>query len=222
MKLNLNSKKQFFSRLLNSIANFIISLKPQHGFISEIIHPIPIEIQEKMKQYTWKSNCPVPLEDLSYLKLTYWGFDNKTHTNGELIIHKDKALEVIAIFKDLYEMEYPIDRMELIEKYQGDDESSMMMNNTSSFNCRLVTGSKDKWSYHSYGTAIDINPLLNPYVKDNVILPKNAVPFVDRTKFYPGKITKGDSVYKLFIKHGWIWGGDWKDRKDYQHFATME
>lgn len=35
--------------------------------------------------------------------------------------------------------------------------------NTSAFNCRLAEGSK-KYSKHSYGKAIDINPLENPYV----------------------------------------------------------
>ncbi len=193
-------------------------------FTDEIIYPIPDEIQNKMKLYTWKPECPVPLTDLVYLKLSYWGFDGVRHPNGELIIHKDHALEVVGFFKELYAMKYPIDRMELIENYQGDDESSMLMNNTSSFNCRTVTGRTDKWSRHSYGTAIDINPLLNPYVKQsaNLVLPKNAVPFIDRDLAYPGKIRHGDPVYNLFISHGWIWGGDWPDRQDYQHFATQE
>jgi hypothetical protein len=34
----------------------------------------------------------------------------------------------------------------------------------------------------------------------------------------PYKITKGDLCYKLFIKHGFSWGGEWKSKKDYQHF----
>ncbi|WP_336246075.1 MULTISPECIES: M15 family metallopeptidase [Anaerovoracaceae] len=31
-------------------------------------------------------------------------------------------------------------------------------------------------------------------------------------------IHKNDFIYKLFKKHGFTWGGDWKALKDYQHF----
>lgn len=31
-------------------------------------------------------------------------------------------------------------------------------------------------------------------------------------------IDKDSLPYKLFTEHGFTWGGDWSDRKDYQHF----
>ena len=39
-----------------------------------------------------------------------------------------------------------------------------------------------------------------------------------RGKQFRYKINKGDLCYRLFIKHGFIWGGSWRTVKDYQHF----
>ena len=71
---------------------------------------------------------------------------------------------------------------------------------------------------HSYGLAIDINPLINPYVKGDYISPKEAKPYVDRSQIKLGMIDKDDLCYKLFTKYGWKWGGIWNTVKDYQHF----
>ena len=75
---------------------------------------------------------------------------------------------------------------------------------------------------HALGMAVDINPLYNPYIKEVEgrlsIEPDNAVYYVDRNKSFPHKIDHDDMCYKLFIGHGFEWGGDWMDSKDYQHF----
>ena len=59
---------------------------------------------------------------------------------------------------------FPIEKMELIEAYDGDDFRSMDANNTSAFNCREVPEKPGVFSKHSYGAAIDINPRQNPYL----------------------------------------------------------
>ena len=38
----------------------------------------------------------------------------------------------------------------------------------------------------------------------------------------PGKIDENDLAYRLFIQHGFQWGGSWKTMKDYQHFEWTE
>lgn len=174
----------------------------------------------RMKGKSYKKDCTVPYEDLRYVRVLYYGFDNKTHI-GELVVNRQIAKDVTAIFKDLYMSEYPIEKMVLIDDYDADDEASMADNNTSSFNFRRMTGSKNL-SKHALGLAIDINPLYNPYVKINdsgtIVTPEKAYEYQDRKLDNPYYITKNDVCYKAFIKRGFTWGGSWKSIKDYQHF----
>ena len=178
---------------------------------------IPPNIQKRMLKYTWHEGCPLPLNDLRYIVLSYWGFDKKPHL-GALIINKLLAKEVVQIFKSLYLHHFPIERMKLMDAFKGNDDTAMAANNTSSFNCRDLTGKPGMFSQHSYGRAIDINTKINPYVNGQDILPPNGSKFVNRNKPYPGKITKNSFIYRVFIKYGWDWAGDWYDIQDYQHF----
>ncbi len=124
--------------------------------------------------WSWREGCPVPLADLRLLTVDHWGFDGREHT-GELVIHEWEAGDVIVAMRRLYDARFPIRRMLLVDAYGGDDDRSMAANNTSAFNCREVTGQPGAWSEHSYGRAIDINPVQNPYVLDEtVLLPGSA------------------------------------------------
>ena len=105
-----------------------------------------------------------------------------------------------------------------MDAFKGNDNASMAANNTSVFNCREVTDRPGEYSQHSYGRAIDINPLINPFVHGKKISPPQGTLYVDRTKPTPGKIIKEDFVYKEFNKLGWDWAGNWYDVQDYQHF----
>lgn len=182
------------------------------------INAIPIEMADKMKGVTWKPNCPCSLEELAYLEITYYGFDDKTHRDGRLIVHKKLANEVLKIFEILYQERFPIESIKPMCLFKGDDEAFMEANNTSSFNCREITGKKGVFSKHSYGVAIDINPFQNPYIKGDLLLPSGSKSYLDRSNIRKGMITKQGIVYKTFIKYGWTWGGDWNTRKDYHHF----
>jgi hypothetical protein len=105
-----------------------------------------------------------------------------------------------------------------VDEYKGDDDVSMADNNTSAFNYRDVVDSKGVLSKHSYGVAIDINPIQNPYIKGKKISPASGTNYVNRKKFQNGMIIKNDVCYKAFKDRGWTWGGEWKTMKDYQHF----
>jgi cell wall-associated NlpC family hydrolase len=182
------------------------------------IATIPHNIKQQMLQYTWHQGCPVPIENLAYLQISYWGFDNKPH-QGELIVNQNVARDVLAIFKELYEEKFPIEKMRLIDDYQGNDQASMADNNTTSFNCRTQTDFGKLFSMHSYGMAIDINPLINPYVNNGKIEPKEGAANLERDVYHKGKIIKDSAVYNAFAKRGWIWGGDsFGAIHDYQHF----
>ena len=46
--------------------------------------------------------------------------------------------------------------------------------------------------------------------------------YIDRTADFPYKIDHNDLCYKLFMEHGFEWGGDWENAKDYQHFEVPD
>jgi len=181
------------------------------------------DVRERMT-HTWMKNNPVSFEELRYLTVSFWGFDRMVHS-GELIVHHDVAEDLIAIFGELFEVHYPIEKMHLIDAYQADDELSMVDNNSSAFCSRMMTGSKNRFSDHSYGRAIDINPFQNPYVRGEVVLPQGSDIYLDREKYHPAMIKEGDPCHRAFRSKGWLWGGDWRalcdaspDKKDYHHF----
>ena len=170
--------------------------------------------------YSWRAGCPVPLKDLRILRLTHWGFDGRVH-DGELVIRDDHAGAVLGVFRVLFESGFPIARMELVDVYEADDDRSMAANNTSAFNCRPSTGAPGEWSQHSYGLAIDINPVQNPYVtKRGSVDPPKGAAYADRSTEAPGVIHRNDAVVQAFARIGWEWGGDWTSAKDYQHFSA--
>ena len=164
----------------------------------------------------------MPISDLRYLKIPYKNFQGQRRV-GEMIVNKDVAKEVIDIFDKLYRHNYPIRQMKLVSDFGADDWRSIEADNTSAFNCRPVTGGK-KWSNHSYGRAIDINPLENPYIsRSGKIAHKLSLQYRKRVRHGNSAeqraiILKNDYIVKLFKARGWRWGGDWHSVKDYQHF----
>lgn len=169
---------------------------------------------------SFSDGCPVQRSDLRYLQVWHYDAEGEVHA-GELICHKRISDDLLEIFRQLYEAQYPIERMVLVDEYNADDEASMQDNNTSAFNFRCISGSRTL-SRHAYGMAIDINPRYNPFVRHRkgrvLVSPSNATSYSDRSKDFPYKIVKGDVCYSLFKKYGFSWGGDWKNSKDYQHF----
>lgn len=175
------------------------------------------EVRDRIIGVSYKDNDKIKIEDLVYVQVTHWGFDDKEYT-GELIVNKKIANDVVEIFQELYEAKFPIDKINIIDEYDASDELSMLDNNSSAFCYREVPGSNGKLSNHSYGIAIDINPVQNPYVKNDIILPESGKEYLDRENIRKGMIVEGDPCYNAFKQRGWIWGGEWNSLKDYQHF----
>lgn len=176
---------------------------------------VPVDAKRLGK--SWRAGCPLGPADLRLVTVTHVGFDGKAH-RGELIVAAAVAREVVQIFGDLYADRFPIEKMRTVEKYDADDDKSMAANNTSAFNCRPITGGT-AWSNHSYGRAIDINTVRNPYIsKSGKVSPPNGAPYRDRSRKDKGMIHAGDSTVRAFKSRGWDWGGDWTTPLDYQHF----
>jgi hypothetical protein len=166
---------------------------------------------------SWWEGCPVGPDQLRLVQLTVLGFDGRAY-QGELVVAADVVRDIVGTFAELYYDRFPIERMETVEKYGADDDLSMEANNTSAFNCRPITGGT-AWSNHSYGRAIDVNPVLNPYISSSgTVYPPNGAPYTDRTRTDPGLIHAGDSTVRSFGSRGWEWGGYWDTPIDYQHF----
>jgi hypothetical protein len=94
------------------------------------------------------------------VEVNHIGFDGKTR-RGHLIVHEDLAAEVVAIFEQLLQLRYPIEKIRTMDNYpRAADELPMEDNNTSAFNCRDIprTG---RWSQHAFGRAIDLNPYID-------------------------------------------------------------
>ena len=184
------------------------------------ISQITDDIFEKMQGRSYKPDCTIDREELRYVHILHTGFDGETK-EGELVVNKAIADDVLAIFEELYRAKYPIEKVRLVDEYDADDEASMSDNNSSAFNFRTISHSTTI-SKHGLGMAIDINPLYNPYVKTVSgalsIEPANAAAYVDRSEDHPYWIDHDDLCYKLFTEHGFTWGGDWVHSKDYQHF----
>ena len=210
--------------LENWNAGKVVSAKTVKIFGEEnifISSEITDEIFARIYGKSYKIGCEIPREDLRYLKLLHYDIEGEIHI-GEMICDKSIASDLTYIFKELYNAQYPIERMVLIDDYNADDETSMRNNNSSAFNYREITGG-GKLSKHALGLAVDINPLYNPYVKilpngQLHIEPHNSEPYIDRTKKFHYKIDSTDLCYKLFKQYGFEWGGEWDTRKDYQHF----
>ncbi len=172
---------------------------------------------EPLARSTWNENCPVTVEELSYLTMPFVGFDGKTHV-GEMIVHAEHAGAIAEAFAQLFSAQYPIEEMRIVESADLLPPSDGDANNTTAFVCRTVAGTST-FSEHAYGLAIDINPFQNPYVRRTEVIPPLATAYADRSWERPGMISEGDPVVQAFDAIGWQWGGRWNSLKDYQHFS---
>ena len=187
--------------------------------------PIPVftssigDVDALRLAHSWTADCPVSPDEVVLIELSHWGFDGEAH-DGAIVVARSEGENVAAIFEKLFDIGYPIESVipigDLPEGIEDDDPD---YNNTSGLHCRRATGSS-RWSEHAKGLAIDINPLLNPFITSRTLWPANSERYLDRTLGEPGMIIGGDSVVEAFSDHGWLWGGYWESIKDYQHFST--
>ena len=187
------------------IAVTLISTHPAATSFSYTIQKLDAELLKKMP-YTWNEESPVPRENLRYLTLSHYDFEGNV-LEGELVVHELAVDDLIEIFEKLFEAKFPVSSMRTVDQFEGSDEKSMKANNSSAFYTRRVAGTP-RWSNHSFGTAVDINPLLNPYSRGEYFTPSAGKRYLDRSLDEPGMITKESYIYRLFIERGWQWGGE--------------
>ena len=183
------------------------------------ISPLPSSLRATMTGVSWHPGCPVGLDGLRLVRARHWGFDGRVYT-GRLVVASDVAGPVLGVLRRLYAARFPIRRMVPVDAYGASDFRSIEADNTSAFNCRYVDGTT-RWSEHSYGRAIDLNPIENPYVTAAGTTSHRASrPYVRRAPYRPGMAVEGGVAVHAFEAAGWGWGGRWSGDRDYQHFSA--
>lgn len=216
--------KLFRSPIVTTILAVFLFVATQVEAATFRITPLSQQYQQMLKQRgLWKPTCPVSLDRLRDVTVSYYGFDHKSHNDGHLIVLDAAAPSTVKIFKKLHRQHFPMNKIKPTSDYNGSDDRSMEDNNTSSYNCRPVTGKKNLFSIHSYGLSFDINPIQNPYIsfKNNKsgnarVLPYQGIDYVNRYVRRPGMI---EPVVKIFRQNGFfVWLGERIKPIDYQHF----
>jgi hypothetical protein len=182
------------------------------------ISPLSEAERSRMTGTSWKPDCPVPLDDLVSVSVTYFGFDHSQH-QGTLVVNKRIALDVERIFAELHTIRFPINKIDAWEKYGPDVYADQ--NITVGFYCEKADDSPTEWSSHAYGMAIDINPFFNPFLDlQHNWWPKSAARYVPRDEV-PGKVSMQTPIFQIFTRHGWAWGGFDAGTPDYMHFNKV-
>jgi len=185
--------------------------------VKAALNPKVYAVSASMVPYTYRSGCPVRPSSLRLLQLNYWGFDGKVH-RGELILRDAAVQKMITVWTSTFAAKFPIRQMRRVDRFGGSDIKSMEADNTSVFNCRRVTGNPYALSPHSYGWAIDINTVENPYLAANgVWYPSNGLAYRNRSVARPGMLFTSSTATKALVAQGYFWGAGWS-KPDYQHF----
>ena len=177
---------------------------------------VPVDVASRS---SWREDCPVTLEGLRYLTMSFHGFDGLPHT-GEMLVAAEFAEGVVEAFRRLWEIRFPIEEMRVQDQEEMDAHPTGDGNVTGAFECRPAVGQSGGWSMHAYGLAVDINPFHNPYLKGDVVAPELASAYTDRTNVRLGMILEGDAAVGAFDEMGWGWGGRWSTAKDWMHFSS--
>jgi hypothetical protein len=192
-----------------------VAALPGTGFADRITTPAPADV---LARSTWAPGCPVRARDLSWVRLTFWGFDDARHT-GELLVNRSAAAPLVRVFHDLYAARFPLEEMRITTKPEQTAHPTGDGNDTGAFNCRVLPGTT-VYSQHAYGLAVDVNPFQNPYLKGDLVIPELAGAYRDRSWHRPGMILPGGPVVRAFARIGWGWGGSWHSLRDLQHFSA--
>ena len=185
-------------------------------YTSEVLN-LPSELRDAMVGVTWNHDCPVHITELRLLRFSHWTFEDEVQ-EGSLVVAAEDASVIDGAMRAAFETKFPLESARPASDFGGDDDASMAANNTSAFNCRKVTGG-DSYSQHSYGNAVDINPVQNPYVRGTTVLPEAGKDYLVRDPSTPGLLVEDSPIVQHFLAAGWGWGGQWSSLKDYQHLS---
>lgn len=179
------------------------------------IAPLSPEMRAAMTGKSWRTGCPVTLDDLDTVRVKYFDFDGRTE-EGTLVVHGRVAEDVARIFASLYKARFPVRKISQWEKYGPGKYAEQDV--TVGFYCEKADDAPGEWSSHAYGVAIDLNPLENPFRQgEKPWWPKGSAEFARRDGG-KGKIGADSVAVRSFTHYGWSWGGAYQGETDYMHF----
>jgi len=208
-------------------AQFVTGLKAELARRDRFVSAI-VPVDAARLGLSWRPGCPVGPEELRLISVSFMGFDG-AERQGEIVVHRDVAPQVEQAFREMWNERFPINRMETPERFARPSDFDPgtgeylekppqpdTVNDTYGFFCRRSTGGSS-WSQHSYGKALDLNPVQNPYIRRGVVIPSNGV--LDRRSSERGVLTPNSAPVRALKRGGFRWGGEWRTSKDYMHFS---
>jgi hypothetical protein len=177
-------------------------------------------------RHSWRSGCPVPPSQLRKLSINRLDYQGRI-SRGVLVLSAGAVGDMTRVFTAALDQRFPIRVMKPSEAFYAggkrtpiqSDKAAMRAGNTSAFNCRPVVGNPYRVSQHSYGNAIDINTIENPYVVGSTVYPAGSRSYLDRSSYRRGMILRSGVVASRMRAIGWLWGARWSN-PDYQHFSS--
>lgn len=176
--------------------------------------------------HSWRSGCPVPPSSLRKIHINRFGYDERV-ARGVIVVRAAEVGAVVKVLSAALDARFPIRLLRPADHYYAggrrtpveSDKAAMRAGNTSAFNCRPVTGNPYRISQHSYGNAVDINTIENPYVTGSTVYPAGSREYLDRSRYRRGMIVRGGVIADRMRALGWLWGARWS-HPDYQHFSS--
>lgn len=193
-------------------------LSPPRAAFRGLAGPVPAGVRARMAGRSWRDDPRCPgWDELAYLAVDHVTWDGGVGA-GELVVAAAIAGPTLALFARLYALGFPIRQLRLVDDYAASDDASMAADNSSAFNFRVVAGT-DALSQHAYGRAIDLNPVENPWIVGDRLVPAAGAAYRDRRELRIGMIVRPHPVTAAFDELGWEWGGDWRHALDYHHIV---
>jgi hypothetical protein len=176
--------------------------------------------------YSYRSGCPVTPSGLRRITINRFTYRHLV-ARGSLVVRAGAVPDLLAVFRASFGSRFPVRSMRPSDAFYAggrrtptqSDLAAMRADNTSAFNCRPVTGNPYRVSQHSYGNAIDINTVRNPYVVGSRVYPEFARTYLNRSNVRTGMITRRGVIATKMRQLGWPWGARWA-HPDYQHFSS--
>lgn len=127
------------------------------------IVPLNSQLQTQIQNAKmWQPGCPVKLEDLRLLNISYYDFLGTAHSNGELILNQQTAPAALKVFEKLYQLKFPLTAIDSLINLKGNWQAAQQQNISYGFICS--EDSKGNYIASSYGNVITFNPVQNPAI----------------------------------------------------------